>query len=72
MPVTGAVARARIMELEATLSALLDAARPYLDNAAPHEQLFSGQDLRNFEALSLAVVQGHAALEQVAFDEDRR
>lgn len=31
---------------------LADAARPYVDNAAPHEQLFSATDLRNYEYLA--------------------
>lgn len=36
------------------------AARPYLDKAAPHEHLFSGDDLRNFEALSAAISDGES------------
>ena len=34
---------------------LVEAAQPYLDRAAPHEQLFDGEDLANFERLSAAV-----------------
>lgn len=48
--------------LREALDGLFDAARPYLDHAAPHEQLFNGEDLRNFEALSKAIVQADAAL----------
>ena len=33
---------------------LVEAARPYLELAAPHEQLFSGEDLRNFQRLEAA------------------
>lgn len=44
------------------LNRLFDAAKPYLDRAAPHEQLFDAEDLRNFEALSKAMVEAEALL----------
>lgn len=34
---------------------LAEALAPYVENAAPHEQLFSGEDLRNFERASAAL-----------------
>lgn len=52
-------------ELEAlrgALGVLFEAARPYLDRAAPHERLFDGEDLRNFEALSKAIVEAKPLL----------
>ena len=50
--------------LRVGLEDLLGAARPYVDRAAPHEQLFDGEDLRNFEALGRAVAVAEAALTQ--------
>jgi hypothetical protein len=55
-------ADARVRVLEKALDELFDAARPYLDRAAPHEELFNGDDLRNFEALSAAIVKADVAL----------
>jgi hypothetical protein len=41
-------------ETREALEELLAAARPYLERAAPHEQLWNGADLRDFERLSAA------------------
>jgi hypothetical protein len=49
-------------DLRHALTDLMDAARPYLDLAAPHEQLFSAVDLRNFERLSAAMYAAERAL----------
>lgn len=35
--------------------ALCEAARPYVERAAPHEQLFDGEDYRNLQALTAAL-----------------
>ena len=43
-----------IKALRAAAGTMLNAVDPYLELAAPHEELFSGRDLRNFEALSEA------------------
>jgi len=50
----------QIEQLREALDGLIDAARPYLDRAAPHEQLFSGEDLRNLDRLSSAVAKADA------------
>ena len=44
------------------LNRLFDAAKPYLDRAAPHEHLFDAEDLRNFEALSKAMTEAEPLL----------
>jgi hypothetical protein len=43
--------------------AVVEAAEPYIKNAAPHEQLFSGEDLRNFQRLDAALSALDEALE---------
>lgn len=60
----GGVLNGRLAAALEALDDLFIAARPYLDNAAPHEQLFNGQDLRNFERLSAAIVRAERVLEQ--------
>lgn len=49
-------------ELRDALGKLVDAARPYVENAAPHEELFNGEDLRNFDRLTEAMASARAAL----------
>lgn len=44
------------------LKALMVAARPYIENAAPHEQLFNAEDHRNFHALHDAMQAAEATL----------
>jgi hypothetical protein len=41
-------------EVSEVMQRLIDACKPYIDNAAPHEQLFSGEDQRNFDKLASA------------------
>ena len=48
--------------LRKALDDLFSAALPYLDKAAPHEELFNGEDLRNFERLSAATLRAAKAL----------
>jgi hypothetical protein len=44
------------------LKKLVAAAKPYIENAAPHEQLFNGEDHRNFHALHDAMFDAETAL----------
>jgi hypothetical protein len=55
-----AIARDR----ERCLKRMVVAAQPYVELAAPHEQLFSGEDLRRFEALSAALDEARTFLRQ--------
>ena len=55
-------AEARAEGYREALVALNRAAHPYVQDAAPHEQLFSGEDLRNYERLAAAKQAAVAAL----------
>ena len=55
-------AEQRADRLEEALPTLTHAAQPYVENAAPGEQLFRGEDLRRFEALTAALAGARAAL----------
>lgn len=62
MPDLPSVHKARARLYRQALKTLLEAAQPYLDKAAPHEQLFDKEDLQNFEALSKAFVEAERLL----------
>jgi hypothetical protein len=52
----------RLQAYEKALGRLIEAAAPYIDNAAPHEQLFNAEDTRNFDRLSSAMALARVAL----------
>jgi hypothetical protein len=49
-------------ECRRALESLVKATAPYIERAAPHEQLFSGEDVRNFDRLAEARGEAKAAL----------
>ena len=58
----GEALRTENKRLHDALQVLLDASAPYVERAAPHEQLFSGEDLWNLDRLTAARAESIEAL----------